>query len=72
MCVNESYHMIWCASIITKVVLLELTTQKSYNIYMHFKNTITLHLEPCALKARMNIVIFKNEPIFATIDSINE
>ena len=37
---------------------------------MHLKNTITLNIEPYALKIRCNLL--KNEPIFAIIDSINE
>ena len=39
---------------------------------MHFKNTIKLDLELNALKTRIRNSSFKNEPIFAIIDSINE
>ena len=40
---------------------------------MKLKNTITLSVEPYALKTRIRSVIFKkNEPIFAILFSINE
>ena len=39
---------------------------------MQLKNTITLNLEPYALKQGSEVSSFKNKPIFVIINSINE
>ena len=39
---------------------------------MQLKNTITLNIEPYTLKQGPEVSSFKNEPIFAIMNSINE
>ena len=65
--VSHDFGLPNCANIIA-VALLQLNN--SYNNYMQLKNTITLNLESYTLKTRYHL--FKNEPIFVIIDSINE